>query len=185
MELTVVFGLLRVVVVPVCVAAFFLSFVCLYHICKGLSLSRGSFEFDGASSASASDLQGARIFGKILSRSEEDFAENGACPCGNRGSLTLHRQIKCAGSRSRRIWQTDGMKERRSAVAATERGGGLKPISGRLLAVAEHGWRKKPGGVGAVPFGEGVGVSPDIVDNIAEGDVAQGSVLYDVGDVAF
>ncbi len=42
---------------------------------------------------------------------------------------------------------------------------------------------KKPGGVGAVPFGEGVGVSPDIIDNIAEDGVAQGSVLYDVGDV--
>ncbi len=52
-----------------------------------------------------------------------------------------------------------------------------------MLAVAEHGWRKKPGGVGAVPFGEGVGVSPDIIDNIAEDGVAQGSVLYDVGDV--
>ena len=60
-----------------------------------------------------------------------------------------------------------------------------KPISGRLLAVAEHRGREKPGGSGAVPFGEGVGVSPDIVDNIAEGGVAQGSVLYDVGDVAF
>lgn len=53
-----------------------------------------------------------------------------------------------------------------------------------MLAVAEHGGREKPGGVGAVPFGEGVGVSPDIVDNIAKGGVAQGAVADDVGNVA-
>lgn len=59
-----------------------------------------------------------------------------------------------------------------------------KPISGRFFAVAEHRGREKPGGVGAVPFGEGAGVSPDIVDNIAEGGVAQGSVVYQVGNMA-
>ncbi len=58
-----------------------------------------------------------------------------------------------------------------------------KPISGRFLAVAEHRGREKPGGVGAVPFGESVGVSPDVVDNIAEGGVAQGLIHYDVGNV--
>ena len=59
-----------------------------------------------------------------------------------------------------------------------------KPISGRFLAVAEYGRREKPGGVGAVPFGKGVWMSPDIVDNIAEGGVAQGSAVYEVGNVA-
>lgn len=33
-----------------------------------------------------------------------------------------------------------------------------KPISGRFFAVAEHRGREKPGGVGAVPFGEGAGI---------------------------
>ncbi len=49
-----------------------------------------------------------------------------------------------------------------------------KPISGRLLAVADNGWRKKPGVSERCHSVEGVGVSPDIIDNIAEDGVAQG-----------
>lgn len=102
------------------------------------------------------------------------------CPCIRRGLLTLHRKIgaACRNTTVHYVRQTH-----REGGGPDCRLSASKPISGRLLAVAEHGWRKKPGGVGAVPFGEGVGVSPDIIDNIAEDGVAQGSVLYDVGDV--